>query len=344
MDRKAFTLVELLGIIVILGVIMLVAVPATINSYKVSRQKEAEAYILSLYSAAEIYLQTNIDAFGLLSSPGGRQDIPIRQLLEENYIRKLGTNPYTGSLISPTDTVVATKQANGTITYLLEERNTDIKNYVQPGLVLHYDSRINFGIGYDSSTNLFNDLTAFRRSATLNNFNNNSSSGFNNGYLRFDGANDFLQVSNNINLSTVWTIEVHLNYTNQSKTYEFLMGTTDTSGAFGKLLLRHNGNISYSYPAGTYHSLGVTSASISGSRRTLSFVSNGTNVVLFVNGVQSGTASVPNAQMIIRIIGNSFSDNSWLSRFDLYSLRAYDVALNSAQINSNYQIDVERHR
>lgn len=344
MKKKAFTLVELLGIIVILGVIMLVAVPATINSYKNAKLKEAEAYISSLYSAAEIYIETNIDAFGLLSATNGRVDIPIRLLLEENYIRKLGENPYTGTLVSPTDTVVATKQADGTISYALEQRNTDIKNYVQTGLVMHYDSRINFGIGYNPNSNLFNDLTAFRRSSRLINFNNNASSGFNNGYLRFDGTNDRLELDNNINLSTVWTLEFHLNYTNQSKTFEFLVGTSDNSGAFGKILLRHNGNVSYSYPVNTYHSLGVTSASISGSRRTLSFVSNGAKVDLYVNGVLSGTNNVANAQMAIRTIGNAWSDNAWLARMDLYSVRAYNVALNSSQISANYQIDIERHR
>jgi hypothetical protein len=44
------------------------------------------------------------------------------------------------------------------------------------------------------------------------------------------------------------------------------------------------------------------------------------------------------------MIGNAWSDNSWLTKLTLYNFKAYSRALTVNEINSNYQLDARRYR
>ena len=63
MNKKGFTLVELLGSITIIAVITLIIVPTTINKItEASKKLEIGSEIL-LYTAAEEYMEENINHY-----------------------------------------------------------------------------------------------------------------------------------------------------------------------------------------------------------------------------------------------------------------------------------------
>ena len=57
--KKAFTLAELLGVIVVLGILALVAFPPIINQLRKSQSKINESTKKIIYSATEVYMDEN---------------------------------------------------------------------------------------------------------------------------------------------------------------------------------------------------------------------------------------------------------------------------------------------
>jgi prepilin-type N-terminal cleavage/methylation domain-containing protein len=63
MKNKGFTLVELLGVIVVLGIIALLAFPPIINQMRKMRNTISEGTLKIIYSAAEKYMEDNKDLY-----------------------------------------------------------------------------------------------------------------------------------------------------------------------------------------------------------------------------------------------------------------------------------------
>ena len=105
-NKKAFTLVELLAVIIILGIILVLAVPritTMINKFRTNaeaRQKELIA------NAAEKYMVFETQDI-VITYP---HNITLAQLETAGYLKKDLTNPKTGKKLNNTATkVVVTK-------------------------------------------------------------------------------------------------------------------------------------------------------------------------------------------------------------------------------------------
>ena len=87
--KKGFTLVEMLGIIIILSILSLITYNGIVTMNQKASQREFEDYKKTLYMATETYLKVNdIDATT-------EQIIDINTLLSGNYIDKVVENPST---------------------------------------------------------------------------------------------------------------------------------------------------------------------------------------------------------------------------------------------------------
>ena len=87
--KKAFTLVEMLGILVVLSLLVLVSYFGITTMNRKSKENEFNDYKKSLYMSAETYINTkNIDVTG-------EYIVNVNILLNENYIDKVVKNPYT---------------------------------------------------------------------------------------------------------------------------------------------------------------------------------------------------------------------------------------------------------
>lgn len=343
MNKKGFTLVELLGVIMVIAIILVVSVPNVLKTLKSISVKEYNAFLNNLYIATENYVETNRSLFPQLNNIGGRIDVPIQTLIDDDLIKKMGIDPDTGVEMPTSYSVTATVQADKTIKYEIYKYDTSIKSYINDGLIIHLDGLYNVGPGHKTNTSIWNDL-ALTNDFYLNNFSLNNNSGWVNNGLVFDGVNDYLKAVGAIDMGTAWTIQFYLNYTPLNKTYEFLAGTTSTTGSYGKLLLNSSGYLSYSYPIGTYNNYSTTSTSITNVKSSIAFVSNGVDVKLYLNGNLVGTKAISNSLFFLDTIGNAWSDNSWNSMITLYNVKAYARALSVNEINTNYQLDVRRYR
>ena len=85
--KKGFTLVEMIGIIVILSVILLVAVPATLRTIQNSNEKRNESFRDDLKLATESYIVKH--------SLVGQSPIQVtlEQLKKEHYIEDIPDRP-----------------------------------------------------------------------------------------------------------------------------------------------------------------------------------------------------------------------------------------------------------
>ncbi|MCI6107509.1 MAG: type II secretion system protein [bacterium] len=120
LNRRGFTLVELLAVIVIMGVIMSVAVAAVFVHLSNSRQQAMETIASSAYDGAVMYMMDN----NIMLNKNQSIEIGIDQLYAENRIDRPG-DPYktseecTGSVIvnnKTTDTTAGLEDYQYTVT------------------------------------------------------------------------------------------------------------------------------------------------------------------------------------------------------------------------------------
>lgn len=63
MNRKGFTLIELIAVIVILGIILVVSAPSILSAYKESKLKSEEIFVERLSQSIDSYIKLNSDEF-----------------------------------------------------------------------------------------------------------------------------------------------------------------------------------------------------------------------------------------------------------------------------------------
>ena len=88
MKKKGFTLVELLGVLVVLSIILVVTIPVIINTLKntdTNKQKDHEKNILS---SAELYIEKKRSAFPSLDGDNGYAVLKVGDLINAGYLKK----------------------------------------------------------------------------------------------------------------------------------------------------------------------------------------------------------------------------------------------------------------
>lgn len=92
LNKKGFTLVELLVVIVILVIIMSIAIPSVTSSLERSKQKQRTAKIQLIESAAELYADRHKNSFGV------GDKVSIGMLISENFLTKdEAIDPFTNN-------------------------------------------------------------------------------------------------------------------------------------------------------------------------------------------------------------------------------------------------------
>lgn len=87
-NKKAFTLIEVVGVIAVLSLMLIVAVPALTRTLKRNEQKQYDDYINSLKNAAETYTVKNIDEISDAINKNGSTNIVVDTLVKEGYVDK----------------------------------------------------------------------------------------------------------------------------------------------------------------------------------------------------------------------------------------------------------------
>lgn len=84
LDRKGFTLVELLVVLVILVVIMTIAIPSVTSSIERSKEKQTSSKIELVLSSAELYVDIHKNTF----SDNSIYIIKVKDIICDNLLTK----------------------------------------------------------------------------------------------------------------------------------------------------------------------------------------------------------------------------------------------------------------
>ena len=130
MKKNAFTLVELIAVIVLLCIIALISFPALTNVIKGGEEKNKEEALNTIYMAAENYLMANYEDY-IINNTGDTAYIYITDLMNNNYLNTDTVNPNNDSSFSSKDVVKITRNEDGTFKYELEYVKTLIETLLE---------------------------------------------------------------------------------------------------------------------------------------------------------------------------------------------------------------------
>ncbi len=118
MKKHGFTLVEMLGILVVLSIIVVISVPAITSSLKKADQQRYDDWLDSLYIAAEEYVESHREDFYEVNA-GATSYLSIQQLLDQGYLKESVKDPDTGNDITDVAIVKITVNEDQTLKYEL---------------------------------------------------------------------------------------------------------------------------------------------------------------------------------------------------------------------------------
>lgn len=120
-SKKGFTLIELMGVIVVMSIILLVGLPTISNMMKKDVESTYERYLVELYAASESYFVENKDFYPALVAPGGQAYVTIDELMSEGYIRNVVTDPETNEDLPIETQVEVTVNADYTYSFQIKK-------------------------------------------------------------------------------------------------------------------------------------------------------------------------------------------------------------------------------
>ena len=130
MKKNAFTLVELIAVIVLLCIIVLISFPALTNVIKGGEEKNKEEALNTIYMAAENYLMANYEKY-FINNTGDTAYVYITDLINNNYLNADTINPNNDSGFSNKDVVKITRNEDGTFKYELKYVKTLIETLLE---------------------------------------------------------------------------------------------------------------------------------------------------------------------------------------------------------------------
>lgn len=118
MKKKGFTLVEMLGILVVLTIIVVISVPAITSSLKKANQQKYDNWLENLYIAAEEYVESHREDFYEVNA-GATSYLSIQQLIDQGYLEESIKDPETGEDITDVAVIKITVNDDQTLKYEL---------------------------------------------------------------------------------------------------------------------------------------------------------------------------------------------------------------------------------
>ena len=110
MKNNGFTLVELLGVIIILGVIALISITSISNTMKESKESLYNQQIDNIIVGAKTWASSHV--FELPENDGESITLTLEQLKKDGFVEDDITNPKTNELFEDTMQIKITKIDN----------------------------------------------------------------------------------------------------------------------------------------------------------------------------------------------------------------------------------------
>ncbi len=251
--------------------------------------------------------------------------------------------------------------------YEIDKKRFNIQetNYVTDGLVLHYDGINNTGNGHASGATTWKDLSGNGNDGILNGFNDDENNGWNANYLKFDGVNDSIVTSKEIDYKgskaiTVQFVDVNgiFDNLNLAMLFESSYNFNDVEGGYLIDTREHGekGDLAFATSKKGYGYNAKNGKNILKSGNQMyTVICNNMNthdnyISFFTNLDQANVEEiVPHNTNITNL---SFANHKfyigarnnaqYFAKMNLGSIRVYNKALSQEEIQKNYQIDKAR--
>ena len=344
MKKNAFTLVELLGVMVILGAMLLVTVPSITKTLKQKDEDEYERFLNDIYLATESYIGMRTKEYSELVY-NNKAVVELQELISSGYLSENKMNPKTNEVINPLETVLVTRNNDGTYEYALSGKENGISSYIKDGLYFWYD-----GKKHGSEEYIWNDLSGNGYHGILKGFSNNSEKLWKDNGLIFDGVDD-ITVVGEINPTSFFTLEITIELLSEVVGNPHIIGNWE-SGGYGIGMSEGNSLWCNVFPVGAtnYSMLEVTGYNEVNTIKHIVSRYDGSKLSLWINGVQvsfmdvTGEIKSPLISTVLALGGNPRVGqlHAYPANVKFYSAKMYDRALSEEEIVNNYEIEKMR--
>jgi len=122
MNKKGFTLTEILGVMTLLAVIFAFVFPNVMNMMEQGKETEYEEYLSNVYLSAEAYVNSDSTLSTKLSTDK-KLEVSFDSLLSSGYLSSKLVNPKNGKKTSnlSNNIVVITVASDNTFEYSIRE-------------------------------------------------------------------------------------------------------------------------------------------------------------------------------------------------------------------------------
>lgn len=138
-NKRAFTLIEMIGIITILALIMLIALPSMTKTLKRNEQKKYDNYINNLKLVSENYLVDQLQKKNVTFN----NDVTyfsLGDIIDAGYVKDVITNPNNDKKISRDTRIKVIQNIDSTYSFEVQEYYNSISDYNKKNLIIHYDA------------------------------------------------------------------------------------------------------------------------------------------------------------------------------------------------------------
>lgn len=345
--KKGFTLVELLGVFVILSIIVLVTFPYATGLLKNTKTSEYERFEKNLFLAAEAYIEANSEIYSQFSENGTIDYISISELIANQFLSEKITNPKTKEKING---CIKVTKSNDELKYeYISNDDYSLSKYTTEGLLSLYDGykkpiTIN-GTSYLKNLSDTSDETI----AQLRGFDN----GWKENSLSFDGVDDNVEVGyENQDFLTGITYEILVKINTTKTTSQEFFGNWESAG--GGLGYNSSGEAYFNLFLVSKNGYGTVKATISPNTwYTITGTYDGNTMNIYVNGELRNSFvindTIKTSPVSIAIGGNPTVDSSGNYKvtnpgnIDMKRAALYSRALNQEEVSNNYQLDKKRY-
>ena len=111
MNKKGYTLIELLAVLSVMAIILLIAIPSITKQLSDIEENKYTQFKQNVYLAAESYINAYPTNYEVLKMDGGTACINIASLIEDGWIKSSFSNPKTNKAISLKSSVKVTNNS-----------------------------------------------------------------------------------------------------------------------------------------------------------------------------------------------------------------------------------------
>lgn len=119
MRKNGFTLIEIIGVLVVLAMIILLTLPNLMETLRRAEEKTYDDFLKTIELISENYISDNEELLDL-TDPGDSLVIKVKDLIDSGLINSKIINPKTEKVINEDDFITVTVETDKTMKYEFE--------------------------------------------------------------------------------------------------------------------------------------------------------------------------------------------------------------------------------